>query len=64
MDNIIGRIDTYIEQNHLIKKAYNLRFKDQKYILNFLIYPKDAEELNEFIEFLESDLHVEKFDIF
>ena len=62
--NIIGRIDTYIEENHLIKKAYNLRFKDQKYILNFLIYPKDAEELNEFIAFLESDLHVEKFDIF
>lgn len=62
--NIIGRIDNYIENNHLVKKSYNLRYKDQKYILNFQIYPKDSEELNEFIAFLESDLHVEKFDIF
>lgn len=62
--NIIGRIDTYIEENQLHKKGYNLRFKDEKFILNFNIYPKDSEELNEFIEFLENDLHVEKFDIF
>lgn len=61
---IISKIDTYIEENHLSKKAYNLRFKNQKYILNFEIYPKDSEELNSFIEFLENDLHVEKFDIF
>lgn len=62
--NIIGKIDTYADENHLHKKGYNLRFKDEKFILNFNIYPKDQEELTHFITFLENDLHVEKFDIF
>ncbi|WP_311482057.1 MgtC/SapB family protein [uncultured Anaerococcus sp.] len=62
--NIIGKIDAYIDENHLHKKGYNLRFKDEKFILNFQIYPKDQEELSHFITFLENDLHVEKFDIF
>ena len=61
---ILEKIDTYVEENNLHKKGYNLRFKDDKFILNFNIYPKDKEELNNFITFLENDLHVEKFDIF
>lgn len=62
--NIIGKIDAYVDENNLHKKGYNLRFKDEKFILNFNIYPKDQEELTHFITFLENDLHVEKFDIF
>ena len=62
--NIIGKIDNYIDENSLHKKGYNLRFKDEKFILNFQIFPKDQEELAHFVSFLENDLHVEKFDIF
>lgn len=62
--NIIGKIYTYVEENNLHKKGYNLRYKEDKFILNFKIYPKDQEELTHFITFLENDLHVEKFDIF
>ena len=61
---ILEKIDTYVEENTLHKKGYNLRFKDDKFILNFNIYPKEKEELNNVITFLENDLHVEKFDIF
>lgn len=62
--DVISKIDTYIEKKHLPKKSYRLKYKEEKYTLNFQIFPKDAEELNEFISFLQTELHVEKFDIF
>lgn len=62
--NIIGKIESYVEENNVHKKGYNLRYKEEKFLLNFHIYPKDQEELANFINFLENDLHVEKFDIF
>ena len=61
---IISKIDTYIEKNDLLKKSYKLGFKDSKFILSLQIYPKNTEDLNKLISFLENKLHVEKFDIF
>lgn len=62
--DVISRIDLYMEENHLHKKSYRLKYREDKYTLNFQIFPKDAEELNEFISFLQEELNVEKFDIF
>lgn len=61
---VITRIDTYMEVNHLHKKSYRLKYREDKYTLNFQIFPKDAEELNQFISFLQEELNVDKFDIF
>lgn len=61
---IISKIDTYIEKNDLLKKSYKLGFKDSKFILSLQIYPKNTEDLNKLISFLENNLHVDKFDIF
>ena len=62
--DIISKIDTYMEENHLHKKSYRLKYREDKYTLNFQIFPKDAEELNQFISFLKEEINVDKFDIF
>src|SRR5699024_6464483 len=61
---VISEIDGYMEANNLHRKSYRLKYREDKYTLNFQIFPKDTEELNKFITFLQTDLHVEKFDIF
>lgn len=61
---VITRIDSYMEENHLHKKAYRLKYREDKYTLNFQIFPKNTEELNKFISFLQVDLDIERFDIF
>lgn len=61
--SIIDKIDDYIMQNNLVKRSYSLKFNDHKYILNFKVFPKDTDERNKLIRFLESNLKVDKFDI-
>lgn len=62
--NVVGDIDEYIEKNNIAKMAYNLKYKEQIYYLSFRIYPKNNQEMTDFLNHIEANPSIEEFKVF